>query len=153
MYYDYQYDLALLDCFDKNFELIAPDREMYELFTELYQRFLAINDAKSFQDSAKDFNEASNLDIITNEKIAQITVKVEVGRNIEKYPFRQFMSDKEKAELQTFIEPIFEKIGIQGRLFQYREVFNMQNSLRLIDEQELYKIQESDYVFIPIDRR
>jgi len=81
-----------------------------------------------------------------------VTVKVEIGRNLDKYPFAPLLSVLDKNEINVIVQAVFQNLEIEGQLLEYRDVYNVSSSLRSVFE-ETFKIKQEDKVFMPNNKK
>jgi len=141
-----------LDTFNSSLELQCPDTSIFKELSEPFLGYIKSSCPKKAEEVTLKKAPEVKFSDITGRSPDIINVKVETGRNLEKYRFRLLMSTTDKTELNDIVQSAFQNLNIEGQLFEYKDIYNMAPTLRSIFN-DSFSINQEDKVFIPINRR
>jgi len=141
-----------MDIFNSKLEFQCHDPEVYHEMSELFISYIKTQSPKKLDEMT--LKKIPEIELLQMHPMCTdvITVKVEMGRNLDKYPFGPLLSVLDRNELYDIVQSVFQKLNIEGQLFEYRDVYNISSSLRSNFE-ENFNIKQEDKIFVPGNKK
>jgi len=141
----------ILDHFNSKLEIQPNDASYYELFQEPYKNYVFLKnplyEEKSDLKAPKIKLDSS---LVLNPEI--IRFKLDLGRNLKKFPFKKSMTNSEKEELEEIIQDTLSNLKIDGEIVYKNQLTENQLKLQSLLENNIIP-PFGEKVFITADNK